>query len=65
MVPWTESAAPNVDPILEMLAESCDLRILAKEPTIRPHGRRTWTLVFKKFGDPRYVDLSIFPATPQ
>lgn len=65
MVPWTDSASPNVEPILNMLAESCDLRVLAKEPTIQPHGRRTWTLVFKKFGDPRYVDLSIFPATPQ
>ena len=61
MVPWTETARPDVNVIINMLAEACDLRVLG-EPSEKPHGRKTWTLVFKKFGDPRFVDLSIFPA---
>jgi len=27
----------------------------------QPHGRLAWTLTFKRFGDPRFVDLSVMP----
>ena len=62
MVPWTEQARPEVLHILDQLAEDCDLRLLDRQPTEKPHGRLTWTLVFKKFASPRFVDFSVFPA---
>jgi hypothetical protein len=31
------------------------------KPGEKPHGRLVWTMVFKAFGDPRFIDLSVMP----
>lgn len=68
-VPWTESAT-DAEHLVQRISYALDeLRILVKHrdakthATARPHGRLTWTLVFKAFGDPRFVDLSVMPRT--
>lgn len=59
MVPWTPEAAPAVG-VVRRIADVCDLAI-PHEPREKPHGRIAWTLMFKEFGDPRWVDLSVMP----
>lgn len=62
LVPWAEhAAAASLDRIVAMLADTEGLRING-EPSQRPHGRRSWTLLFPAFGDPRFVDVSAFPG---
>lgn len=59
-VPWTnEACSPEL--LMLRIADASDLRILDKNPTEKPHGRLAWTLLFKEFGDPRFIDLSIMP----
>ena len=65
LVPWTEKAIDSDgDRIVRMLADSCEITIQGEAST-KPHGRRTYTLTFKGFGDPRWVDLSIMPCKPE
>lgn len=66
-VPWTERAT-DAEHLVRRIAGTLDeLDILVKDTTAqsqaseRPHGRRSWTLTFKAFGDPRFVDLSVMP----
>jgi hypothetical protein len=62
MVPWADHAtAASLGRIVAMLADSESLRING-EPSKRPHGRLSWTLLFPAFGDPRFVDVSAFPG---
>jgi hypothetical protein len=68
-VPWTESAT-DADHLVKRIALALDdLSLLVKNArretaTEKPHGRRAWTLTFKAFGDPRFVDLSVMPRMP-
>lgn len=62
-VPWT-NAACEPGKLMRLIAEASDLNILEKPPSEREHGRLVWTLTFKKFGDPRFVDFSVMPRTP-
>ena len=66
LVPWTEQVTDPL-PIVRSIADVCDLRILDINPGEKPHGRKAWTLMFPGMGDPRWVDLSVMPAsaTPQ
>ena len=60
-VPWSEPAC-NPKHLVNRIVDSCqnviDYHVI--EPAAQPHGRLTWTLVFKEFGDPRWIDLSVF-----
>lgn len=63
IVPWTEQAvADDLHRIVNMIAMSEKL-VLTGSPSNRPHGRLAWTLVFPEFNDPRWIDISGFPAT--
>lgn len=59
-VPWTEKACEGDHLVRRILAANENLYEQG-EPGIKPHGRKSYTLMFKKFGDPRFVDLSITP----
>jgi len=66
-VPWTEHAAEPEHLVKRIVLALDDLEVLTKRPgelsqaNERPHGRLSWTLTFKTFGDPRFVDLSVMP----
>lgn len=59
-VPWTEAAC---DPhkLVARIADAAGLRV-SGEPGLKPHGHLAFTLLFKAFGGPRFVDLSIMPV---
>jgi hypothetical protein len=61
-VPWTDKACEPEHLVRRILA-ACEetLREQHGNPGTKPHGRKVWTLIFSAFGDPRFVDLSIFP----
>ena len=59
-IPWTAQACDPKHLLLRII-DATDLRVLDKEATIKPHGRMAWTLMFKTFGDPRFIDLSVMP----
>jgi hypothetical protein len=59
-LPWTDQAR-EPEHLVRRIADACDLRDVSGNPGKKPHGRLAWSLMFKGFGDPRYVDLSIFP----
>jgi hypothetical protein len=59
LVPWTDAAQPDdVDYFAPRIADAAGLKI-SHPPSVRPHGRKTWTLLFPGFADPRWVDLSV------
>lgn len=66
-VPWTEKATEPEHLVRRIVGNLEELNLLVKDPkavsqaTVKPHGRLAWTLVFKAFGDPRFVDLSVMP----
>lgn len=66
-VPWTERATEAEHLVRRIAGHLDDLNFLVKDPkahsqaTQKPHGRLAWTLTFKAFGDPRFVDLSVMP----
>lgn len=69
-VPWTDSAT-DADHLVRRIALALDdLRLLVKDPAApsqaseKPHGRLAYTLTFKAFGDPRFVDISVMPRIP-
>lgn len=63
-VPWTASAC-EPEHLLNRIVAAADLDIVKTSvdgaPTLKEHGRLAWTLVFKAFGDPRFIDFSIMP----
>jgi hypothetical protein len=59
-VPWT-SAACEPEHLVKRIVAAADLRSLDEEPSAKEHGRLSWTLVFKTFGDPRFIDFSVAP----
>jgi len=62
LVPWENHACTeSADRVVRMISEHLDLRIIG-EPGDKPHGRKAYTLVFRGFGDPRWVDLSVVPV---
>lgn len=63
LVPWTEQAdTRRLHQLVKLIADAAGLRELG-QPSIRPHGRKSYTLVFPGFGDPRYVDISGFDTS--
>lgn len=66
-VPWTDRATEAEHLVRRIAGNLDELDLLVKDPkaksqaTQRPHGRQSWTLTFKAFGDPRFVDISVMP----
>lgn len=60
-VPWTDKACEPEHLVRRIIAACENLREQHSNPKSKPHGRQVWTLIFSAFGDPRFVDLSIFP----
>jgi len=66
-IPWTDRATDAEHLVQRVALALDDLSILEKgrgrpsQATQKPHGRLAWTLTFKTFGDPRFVDLSVMP----
>ena len=60
LVPWTDEPS---DPqhLVMLLADRTDTKIQDEKPGQKPHGRQCWTLLFKGFGDPRWIDISVMP----
>lgn len=65
LVPWADTAKPeNAERIVDMLAANSNLKRQGVGSP-KPHGRVAYTLLFPGFGDPRFVDVSVFfPAPP-
>lgn len=63
-VPWTKAAC-EPDHLLRRILATNNLRSLGEKPSEKEHGRLAWTLVFKTFGDPRFIDFSIMPRLNQ
>lgn len=61
LVPWTDQACPP-DQLINLLAEHTDTKVNG-ESSDKPHGRKCWTLLFKAFGDPRWIDISVMPRS--
>jgi len=60
-VPWTDKASEPEHLVRRILGACENLAEQHGNPGVKPHGRKVWTLIFTAFGDPRFVDLSIFP----
>lgn len=60
-VPWAAQAC-EPDKLVRLIAQAADLNILVKsKESEKEHGRLVWTLTFKAFGDPRFIDFSVMP----
>jgi len=62
-VPWADHAC-DAEHLVDRIADACGLKPNGHPPGDKPHGRRAWTLLFPAFGDPRFIDLSVFAAPP-
>lgn len=58
LVPWAEHCSAEPEHMINLIADRCDLMIVGK-PTSKPWGRTAFTLQFKEFGDPRFIDISV------
>lgn len=65
IVPWTDKASTEPQHIINMICSKCNLEENGHPPTNKPHGRISYTLMFKEFGDPRFIDISFMPVSPQ
>ena len=61
LVPWAEHASREIESIVKHLAGVTGLR-LQGPPSDKPHGRKSWSLLFPAFEDVRWVDVSAFAA---
>lgn len=59
-VPWT-GAACEPEHLLKRIISAADLKIVVENDDTKHWGRMVWTLAFKTFGDPRFIDFSIMP----
>lgn len=64
LIPWAK-VANDPESVVLHLASSTDTALQEKEPTEKEHGRLCWSLLFKGFTDPRWVDLSFMPHVPK
>ena len=65
LVPWTAAALSVTGLHLAKRIAQCTGLTVYGEPTVKPHGRLAYTLLFTGFDDPRWVDLSIFIPLPK
>lgn len=58
-VPWTEDAV-SAEELVAAVIEAADLLVdTTQTPTVKPHGRRTWSLLCKE--GHLYLDFSVMP----
>jgi hypothetical protein len=64
-VPWT-GAACEADHLMRRIEDATGLKEVRNGAfSLKPHGRKAWTLIFQGFSDPRFVDLSVMPREPK
>lgn len=56
-VPWADDAT-SAQTLVERVCEGMGLRVGPEPDTLKPHGRRVWTLMLGVWG---FVDLSVMP----
>lgn len=61
-VPWADRCC-DPEHLVRRIVDAAGLHEHHTPPSVRPHGRLTWTLHLPGFGDPRWVDLSVLPIT--
>jgi hypothetical protein len=61
VVPWTDQVHTDPEHIIRMICDKCELEENGHPPTFKPHGRIAYTLRFKEFGDPRWIDIGFMP----
>ena len=61
-VPWTEKPC-EPEHLVRRVIDATGLRSLPSNPGTKPQGRLVWTLLFKEFNDPRFVDFSVIHPT--
>ncbi len=59
-IPWADRTC-EPEHLVRRILDAANLRITAPDTGDKLHGRMAWTLSFKTFGDPRFIDLSITP----
>lgn len=59
-VPW-EPTACEPEHLMKRIEEGANLKCITPNPGGKNHGRLAWTMVMKKFADPRFVDFSVIP----
>ncbi len=68
-VPWRE-AAPSADSLVEAIIKACEVIVgVARfregkdiNPSLRPHGRKAWSIYLSHLDDGPYLDLSVMPT---
>ena len=60
LVPWADHAS-DAHHLVKRIACAAELKLMP-DCTEKPHGRKAYTMLFPGFTDPRFVDVSIFPA---
>lgn len=63
--PWAEDAASAED-LVEALRAAFGGVLLATDnnPTVKPHGRRAWSIHFSEYIGGPYLDVSVMPRAP-
>lgn len=59
-VPWADHAC-EAEHLVRRIEDAASLKLVSSVPGQKPHGRIAWTLLFKGFGDPRSIDISVTP----
>lgn len=59
-VPWAEKCC-EPEHLINRIEQAADLKVIGAPSKNKPHGRVVWTMVFKKFADPRFIDIGVMP----
>jgi hypothetical protein len=63
LVPWKDWILKDPGGIVHRIADVCGLEVQG-EPSVKPGGRRAWSLLLPGFSEVRWVDVSAF-APPE
>lgn len=59
-IPWAPKPC-DPEELVERIAHGTGMFLPGKAPTLKPHGRLVWILLFPQPEDPRWVDFSVMP----
>ena len=59
LVPWKDWIVKDPSGIVHRIADVCGLEVQG-EPSVKPGGRRAWSLLLPGFSEVRWVDVSAF-----
>ena len=65
LVPWVENITITPEHLIMAICRKSKLVSNGHPPTLKPHGRLSFTLMFKEFADPRFIDIGIMPSSVQ